>query len=402
MLTHFKVSNYKCLVDVELPLTPIHVIIGQNDSGKTSLLEAMLALSRSAEMPLSEAFEGKWTGRELVNEQQSEPRIRFDAHYETPPPTRSFDYRLELIFPSPDRACYRTDEFLTTDKREIRLPLYSNFAGAGPFKVSPDVRTAVAHRSDHMIELRHLVQPLAEMMWPAAYYRLEPRAMALPAIADLNRKFRMEVDGFGLSSLLEDIKDFDDELFLALRRDFCTLFPQFKRVYLEKDTAYSRTYDGAGVPSQGANGVGKAIRLETRDGNTILVQHASDGVILFLGILALMYTPKPPRLILIEEPEKGIYPPRLEEVIRLLRRLSEVELNKNPAPQIIMTTHSPYLLSFFQPEEATFLSRREKMGSVRARPFRDVPSIHERLGGGEFYLGELWYNLSEEELFGDA
>ena len=56
MLTHFKVSNYKCLVDVELPLTPIHVIIGQNDSGKTSLLEAMLALSRSAEASYRTSF----------------------------------------------------------------------------------------------------------------------------------------------------------------------------------------------------------------------------------------------------------------------------------------------------------------------------------------------------------
>jgi AAA15 family ATPase/GTPase len=47
MIEYFSVNNYKCLVDVGLPLTPIHVIIGQNDSGKTSLLEAMLALSRT-------------------------------------------------------------------------------------------------------------------------------------------------------------------------------------------------------------------------------------------------------------------------------------------------------------------------------------------------------------------
>ena len=43
MIEEFYVNNYKCLVDVRLPLTPMHVIIGQNDSGKTSLLEAMLA-----------------------------------------------------------------------------------------------------------------------------------------------------------------------------------------------------------------------------------------------------------------------------------------------------------------------------------------------------------------------
>ena len=66
MIDEFYVNNYKCLVDVRLPLTPIHVIIGQNDSGKTSLLEAMLALSRSTEKPLDQAFPGEWQGRELV------------------------------------------------------------------------------------------------------------------------------------------------------------------------------------------------------------------------------------------------------------------------------------------------------------------------------------------------
>ena len=37
---------------------------------------------------------------------------------------------------------------------------------------------------------------------------------------------------------------------------------------------------------------------------------------LFLGLLALIHSPEPPKLLLIEEPEKGVYPKRLEEVIR--------------------------------------------------------------------------------------
>jgi len=69
-------------------------------------------------------------------------------------------------------------------------------------------------------------------------------------------------------------------------------------------------------------------------------------------------------------------------------------------PQIVFTTHSPYVLTTFKPEEVTFMSKRN--GSVVARPLRDAPHIDERLGDGEFYLGELWYNLDEEELFQDA
>ena len=60
-----------------------------------------------------------------------------------------------------------------------------------------------------------------------------------------------------------------------------------------------------------------------------------------------------------------------------------------------MTTHSPWLLSEFQPEEVT-LMRRQPDGSAKAFPLRDAKHIRERMGS-EFDLGELWYNLTEED-----
>ena len=66
MMTRFSVKNYKCLKDVDIPLTPIHVVIGQNDAGKTSLLEAMCAFFRSSERLARDAFTGTWKGKELV------------------------------------------------------------------------------------------------------------------------------------------------------------------------------------------------------------------------------------------------------------------------------------------------------------------------------------------------
>ena len=111
--------------------------------------------------------------------------------------------------------------------------------------------------------------------------------------------------------------------------------------------------------------------------------------------------PEPPRLVLLEEPENGIYPKRLAEVITLLKTMAKGTPGVR-FPQIVLSTHSPYVLSFFEPEEVTFLSRDLKTGGVRARPMRGAPNIRERLADGQFYLGELWYNLSEEELFGDA
>ena len=42
-LSRFRVRGYKCLEDVDVPLTPFHAIVGPSDCGKSSLLEAISA-----------------------------------------------------------------------------------------------------------------------------------------------------------------------------------------------------------------------------------------------------------------------------------------------------------------------------------------------------------------------
>jgi AAA15 family ATPase/GTPase len=59
MITAFRVQNFEALRDVALDLTPIHALIGPNDTGKTSVLEAIDALCRSVDHNLSDAFEGR-------------------------------------------------------------------------------------------------------------------------------------------------------------------------------------------------------------------------------------------------------------------------------------------------------------------------------------------------------
>ncbi len=66
MITKLRIKNFKALRDVEIDLTPIHVLIGPNDSGKTSILDALAALCRTVDHTLSEAFLGYWKGSELV------------------------------------------------------------------------------------------------------------------------------------------------------------------------------------------------------------------------------------------------------------------------------------------------------------------------------------------------
>ena len=76
-LSRFGVKNYKCLGDIDIPLTPIHVLIAQNDSGKTSLMEAIAALYGSLRRPVEELFPQPWQGRQLVWFGSPEPALEF-------------------------------------------------------------------------------------------------------------------------------------------------------------------------------------------------------------------------------------------------------------------------------------------------------------------------------------
>jgi hypothetical protein len=78
------------------------------------------------------------------------------------------------------------------------------------------------------------------MFGPASLYRFEPKILAVPAVPNVARKFRMESDGFGLATLLDDIIGYDPELFLQLRKSFLEFFPPFKSVRVETAQAFSR------------------------------------------------------------------------------------------------------------------------------------------------------------------
>ena len=200
MIEEFYVNNYKCLVDVRLPLTPMHVIIGQNDSGKTSLLEAMLALSRSVNDSLHDAFPGEWRDRELVYAGAEKSVIQFEVRLANcgGPISSGLTYHLEIEFRD-GGSCWRGDE-------------WSNNAEHVPIPGPGQGWTGVARRVDQEPgALRNHLSSIAGQLSATSLYRFDPQLMAVPSAIDPRRKFRMDPDGFGLATLLDDILGFDAE-----------------------------------------------------------------------------------------------------------------------------------------------------------------------------------------------
>ena len=383
MITRFQVQNYKALRDVTLELTRMHVLIGPNDTGKTSILEAVAALCRSVDHPLAQAFTGSWEGSQLVWRGQRDLNIAITADIDHR--DRAFEYHLSCLgLPNGRRMRIESEYVQTSDTERLEIGRKDN-------DVSEVCRVAShgASASEHVREFATIVY---DSLVGVHSYRWDGRFLSLPVAPDMKRRFQMESSGFGLALCLDDILGDDRNRFIELEKRFARIFPHIKSIKLVPEQAYRSPVDDPEQIPMLQKSDGKGIYFElTSGGEPIPARQVSDGVLLVLAYLAVLHLPRPPRVILVEEPENGIHPKRLQDVLTILRDL----VGDQSQTQIILTTHSPYVVDLFEPEEVTLCQKKDD-GSIGIRRLSDSKTVCEQLN--VFTLGEIWTAEGDDRL----
>jgi predicted ATPase len=146
-------------------------------------------------------------------------------------------------------------------------------------------------------------------------------------------------------------------------------------------------------PIGGAEGT-KELRFEVAGGGVVRAEFMSDGVLLLLAFAAIANDEYSPAVLMIEEPENGIHPKQLREVLRMLYALTA---RKRDPIQVILTTHSPYVLDHVPASSVRVFRRDKDSGDVEVLPFAEMAPIKEMLEGG-YTPGEAWYNSDEDHL----
>ena len=118
----------------------------------------------------------------------------------------------------------------------------------------------------------------------------------------------------------------------------------------------------------------------------------SAGTLLAVALLTIAYLPDPPRVLGLEEPDRGIHPRLLREVRDALYRLTYPDNfgEQRERVQVIATTHSPYMLDLFRdPPEDVVIA--EKLGdNVKFERLTDRPDFEQIMQ--DTPLGEAWYS----------
>jgi predicted ATPase len=107
-------------------------------------------------------------------------------------------------------------------------------------------------------------------------------------------------------------------------------------------------------------------------------QHLSDGTLRFICLTTALLQPKPPSLIIIDEPELGLHPYAIEILAELIEATSQ-------KTQLIVSTQSPALVDYFEPEDIIIVNR-----SQGASIFKRLNKSELSEWLSDYSMGELW------------
>lgn len=100
------------------------------------------------------------------------------------------------------------------------------------------------------------------------------------------------------------------------------------------------------------------VQLTESSGMTLPARSLSEGTLRFLALCVLLEDPSVHGLLCMEEPENGIHPANIEAMVDLVRDLA-VDAHETPGPdnpfrQVIINTHSPYVVQLVDPQDLLF------------------------------------------------
>jgi len=173
--------------------------------------------------------------------------------------------------------------------------------------------------------------------------------------------------GERLPAVYDSLLSRDRDAFVAIEGELRMLFPTVRGIWLPA-----------------LNSSEKALGVVLADGTKVHADEMSEGLLYWLAFAILPHV-SPTAILLIEEPENGLHPARIADVVKVLRQISR-------RTQVILATHSPLVINELAPTEVTILTRDPDRGTQATRLDR-TKNFQQRQQ--VYALGELWLSYAD-------
>jgi len=364
MLTTLAISNYRSLRNLIVPLRQLNLVTGPNGSGKSSVYRALRLLAETAQGGVipSLAREGGlqstlWAGPEKLGAavKRGEHRIEGTVRKERVNlrlgfAGDDFGYAIDLGLPSPSKSAFGLDPEIKTE-----------CIWAGPI-LRP--ATLLVERRAWVVRTRN-----GEGEWDTLSYQLASFDSMMSQFADPRNApemlmlreqirswrfydhFRTDVeaparlpqvgthtpilsnDGSDLAAALQTIMEIGNPVVL--------------------DDAVADAFPGSSISVLNLEGRFEIAMHQHGLLRPLKAAELSDGTLRYLLWIAALLTPRPPGLLVLNEPETSLHPDLLPALGRLIASAAE-------RSQVLVVTHAPKLISVLEKQTACNSVKLEK------------------------------------------
>ncbi|HTJ92474.1 MAG TPA: AAA family ATPase [Pararobbsia sp.] len=346
MIQTLAIHNYRSIRDIVVPLARLNVVTGANGTGKSNLYRAMRLLADTArggligplarEGGLDSVF---WAGASVVTQAMRDGEVPFNGRRQGPLRLKlgfsgeHFGYAVTLGLPIPGESAFDRDPVFKTES-----------IWAGPF-----LRTAsvLVERQNAVVRAKTGREWAVLTQGLPAYESLFDqvgRDSQRPEVFDVRETlrnwrfydhFRTDVDAPARHAQLGTRTT-------VLHHDGHDLAAAVQTILEIGDheafhDAIDDAFPGARVEVDFEPGGLFRLRMQQRGLlRPLTAAELSDGTLRYLLLVAALLTPRPPALMVLNEPESSLHPDLLPALGRLIKRAAR-------ASQLWVVTHSTRL-----------------------------------------------------------
>lgn len=374
------IRNYRSLANVQLDLGPVGVLFGPNGSGKSTFLDTLWfvrdcairgveSASSSRSHGLGILFDGAADDEQSAWIELSTDDVRYSLQFDLSSGRIETAPGEQLVNLGTNQVLIRRDvgadeaqlyhsqvvQCLPVQLREPEKLTLNLYLGFNP----KDAEAGSLDQLMHFVRFYHSRSLFL--------HRLKTQG------SESSHETRLWDRGDNAWSVLRNLHDRKhiDDRFDTIMQFMKEAFPSFDGILLEQT---------------GPNSV-YASFLEKGRSRPILASGVSDGHLQMLLILTALFSEGQNReaLILLDEPEISLHPWALAVLAKAIRTAGS-DWNK----QVLVATHSPVLISQFEPSE--LIAAEVEQGRTTLRPVSGIPDVEDLLevyAAGSLYMSQV-------------
>ncbi len=386
MIDFIEIENFRSISQAGLSMRPLTVLIGPNGCGKSNFLDGLRLLAEGSIGELSDGIARRGGFKSIVfaGTKRGNLKVFFNLRFKPEGVFSEEDtpvvYKLQLV--EEDFSTRVAYEHMLKEASPPDHPYHLNLmhrkSGECYFKsiisgekeeeskrIEDDGEPAIYQVRDQTAYPTpyKLLRQLQE--W--AFYEPFDVSLGSPVRGPhlMRSGTRLAANGENLASVLYAIQQQHPETWVAIKEYLAAVYPSFRHITF---------------PPEGGDG---KILLRWWEEPFVDLGFSSnllsDGTLRLLALISVLLSPAPPPLICIDEPETGLHPVWVKAVAEFLVTASQ-------KTQVIVSTHSPELVSSVDPESVVVVEKDKEGGSIFQRLTKDeLRSWLEK-----FSLGDLW------------